>query len=140
MDTKKTIFSGIQPTGNMHLGNYFGAIQNWVRLQAQYDCIYAVVDYHAITMPYNPQKLRQNVWNLIFDLVAVGVDPDNLLIQSLVPEHAELGWIFNCFSSYGQLTRMTQFKDKSKDSETKAEDKFISAGLFDYPVLQAADI
>lgn len=140
MDTTKTILSGIQPTGNIHLGNYFGAIQNWVRLQEEYDCIYSVVDYHAITMPYNPQKLRENVWNLIFDLVAVGVDPNNLFIQSLVPEHAELGWIFNCFCSYGQLTRMTQFKDKSKDSEAKAEDNFISAGLFGYPVLQAADI
>lgn len=140
MDTKKTILSAIQPTGQMHIGNYFGAIQNWVRLQEDYNCIYGVVDYHAMTMPYAPNKLRQNVWGLMFDLVAVGVDPNNLFIQSLVPEHAELGWIFNCFCSYGQLTRMTQFKDKSKDSKEKAEDNFISAGLFDYPVLQAADI
>lgn len=140
MDNKKTVLSAIQPTGQMHLGNYFGAIQNWVKLQEQYDCVYGVVDYHAMTMPYDPSKLRQNVWNLIFDLIAVGVKPEHLFIQSLVPEHTELGWIFNCFCSYGQLTRMTQFKDKSKDSKEKAEDNFISAGLFDYPVLQAADI
>lgn len=140
MSTKKRILSAIQPTGNMHFGNYFGAVQNWVRLQEEYDCVYGVVDYHAMTMPYDPKKLRQNTWEILFNLMAVGVNPNNLFIQSLVPEHAELGWIFNCFCSYGRLSRMTQFKDKSAQSKEKASDDFISAGLFDYPVLQAADI
>lgn len=140
MSTRKRILSAIQPTGNMHFGNYFGAVQNWVRLQDEYDCVYGVVDYHAMTMPYDPKKLRQNTWELLFNLIAVGVDPNNLFIQSLVPEHTELGWIFNCFCSYGRLSRMTQFKDKSLQSKESASDDFISAGLFDYPVLQAADI
>ncbi|BDS09481.1 tryptophan--tRNA ligase [Aureispira anguillae] len=140
MSTKKRILSAIQPTGNMHFGNYFGAVQNWVRLQEEYDCVYGVVDYHAMTMPYDPKKLRQNTWEILFNLMAVGVEPNNLFIQSLVPEHAELSWIFNCFCSYGRLSRMTQFKDKSAQSKEKASDDFISAGLFDYPVLQAADI
>ncbi|MEM6725110.1 MAG: tryptophan--tRNA ligase, partial [Bacteroidota bacterium] len=121
-------------------GNYFGAVQNWVKLQETYDCLYCVVDYHAITMPYAPKKLRNNTWELIFNLLSTGVLPENLFIQSMIPEHTELGWIFNCFCSYGQLTRMTQFKDKSSDSKNKSGDGFISAGLFDYPVLQAADI
>jgi len=135
----KKVLSCIQPTGHMHYGNYFGAVKNWVDLQEQYDCIYGVVDYHAMTMPYNPKKLRENTWELIFNLIAVGVKPENLFIQSLVPEHAELCWIFNCFTSYGMLQRMTQFKDKSSQSGA-GEDGFISAGLLDYPVLQAADI
>ena len=140
MSSKKRILSAIQPTGNMHFGNYFGAVQNWVRLQKEYECVYGVVDYHAMSMPYNPKKLRENTWNILFNLIAVGVDIDNLFIQSLIPEHAELSWIFNCFCSYGQLSRMTQFKDKSQQSKDKASDEFISAGLFGYPVLQAADI
>lgn len=140
METKKRILSAIQPTGNMHFGNYFGAVKNWVRLQESYECVYGVVDYHAMTMPYDPKKLRQNTWDLIFNLLAVGVEADNLFIQSLVPEHTELGWIFNCFCSYGRLSRMTQFKDKSQQSKEKTGDDYISAGLFDYPVLQAADI
>ena len=140
MTSKKRILSAIQPTGDMHFGNYFGAVQNWVRLQEQYDCVYGVVDYHAMSMPYNPKKLRENTWSILFNLIAVGVEVDNLFIQSLVPEHAELSWIFNCFCSYGQLSRMTQFKDKSQQSKEKATDAFISAGLFGYPVLQAADI
>ena len=140
MTSKKRILSAIQPTGDMHFGNYFGAVQNWVRLQEEYDCVYGVVDYHAMSMPYNPKKLRENTWSILFNLIAVGVDVDNLFIQSLVPEHAELSWIFNCFCSYGQLSRMTQFKDKSQQSKEKATDAFISAGLFGYPVLQAADI
>ncbi|MCR9286434.1 MAG: tryptophan--tRNA ligase [Bacteroidetes bacterium] len=136
---KKKVLSCIQPTGSMHYGNYFGAVKNWVDLQEKYDCFYGVVDYHAMTMPYDTKKLRTNVWDLIFNLLATGVSSENLFIQSLVPEHAELSWIFNCFASYGQLTRMTQFKDKSAQSK-EAADNFISAGLFDYPVLQAADI
>lgn len=139
MENKKRILSCIQPTGDMHFGNYFGAVKNWVDQQEDYDCFYGVVDYHAMTMPYDPKKLRNATWELIFNLMATGVKADNLFIQSLVPEHAELCWIFNCFTSYGMLQRMTQFKDKSKQSQEKADD-FISAGLLDYPVLQAADI
>jgi len=139
-DQKKTVLSCIQPTGDMHLGNYFGAVKNWVDLQEKYDCVYGVVDYHAMTMPYDTKKLRTNVWEIITNLVAVGVDPSNLFIQSLVPEHAELGWIFNCFCSYGQLQRMTQFKDKSGQVKEGGKEEFISVGLLDYPVLQTADI
>ena len=137
---KKTVLSCIQPTGEMHYGNYLGAVKNWVDLQEKYNCFYGVVDYHAITMPYKAKKLREDTWSLIFNLLAVGVKAENLFIQSLVPEHAELGWIFNNFASYGRVQKMTQFKDKSRDSTTKSKDNFISVGLFDYPVLQAADI
>ncbi len=136
----KTVLSAIQPTGDMHLGNYFGAVKNWVDLQEKYKCYYGVVDYHAMTMPYEVNKLRTNTWDLITNLVAVGVQPENLFIQSLVPEHTELGWILNCFCSYGQLTRMTQFKDKSQQVKEGAKEEFISVGLLDYPVLQTADI
>jgi len=136
----KRILSAIQPTGEIHFGNYFGAVQNWVKLQERYECVYGVVDYHAMTMPYNPTKLRENTWDIIFSLMALDVKPENLFIQSLVPEHTELGWIFNCFCAYGELTRMTQFKDKSDQVKDGDKDAFISAGLFDYPVLQAADI
>ncbi|MCO6479275.1 MAG: tryptophan--tRNA ligase [Phaeodactylibacter sp.] len=140
MEQKKRVLSGIQPTGDMHFGNYFGAVKNWVELQEKYDCVYTVVDYHAMTMPYNPKKLRENTWDLIFNLLSTGIRAENLCIQSLVPEHAELCWILNCFTSYGLLTRMTQFKDKSAQSAEDSGDGFISAGLFGYPVLQAADI
>jgi tryptophanyl-tRNA synthetase len=140
MEKQKTVLSGIQPTGDMHFGNYFGAVKNWVDLQDKYKCFYTVVNYHAITMPYDPRKLVESTWDLIFNLLATGIRPENLSIQSLVPEHAELCWIFNCFTSYGQLSRMTQFKDKSAQSEQESSDGFVSAGLFDYPVLQAADI
>lgn len=136
----KTVLSCIQPTGHMHFGNYFGAVKNWVDLQEKYTCYYGVVDYHAMTMPYDVKKLRNNVWDLVYNLLAVGVKPEHLFIQSLIPEHTELCWIFNCFCSVGHLSRMTQFKDKGKDSEEKSKDSFVSAGLFDYPVLQAADI
>lgn len=137
MEDRKQVLSCIQPTGDMHFGNYFGAVKNWVDLQSDYRTMYGVVDYHAMTMPYVPKKLRENTWELIFNLIAVGVEPHNLFVQSLIPEHTELGWILNCFASYGQLTRMTQFKDKSA---SMGEEGFISVGLFDYPVLQAADI
>jgi len=140
MEQRKQVLSAIQPTGHIHYGNYFGAVKNWAELQEDYDCIYGVVDYHAMTMPYNPKKLRENTWELIFNLIALGIKPESLFIQSLVPEHTELCWIFNCFTSYGQLTRMTQFKDKSAQAREQSEDVFISAGLLDYPVLQAADI
>lgn len=139
MSAPKRVLSCIQPTGDIHFGNFFGAVQNWVVLQEKYECVYGVVDYHAMTMPYKPAKLRKNTWDLITNLLAVGVSAENLFVQSLVPEHTELGWIFNCFCSYGHLGRMTQFKDKSSQS-TAGNEQFISAGLFDYPVLQAADI
>ncbi len=140
MSEKKRVLSCIQPTGEMHIGNYFGAVKNWVRLQEDYSCVYGVVDYHAMTMPYDVKKLRNNTWEIIINLMACGVDPSNLFVQSLVPEHAELGWIFNCFCSYGQLTRMTQFKDKGTQVSEGGKEGFVSAGLLDYPVLQTADI
>jgi tryptophanyl-tRNA synthetase len=136
----KSILSGIQPTGDLHIGNYFGAVQNWVRLQQDYECRYCVVDYHSMTMPYKAEQLRENTWKMVFYLVACGVKPENLFIQSLVPEHVELGWILNCVTSYGELQRMTQFKDKSDQLREGDNEAFISVGLFDYPVLQAADI
>ncbi len=135
----KTVLSAIQPTGYMHLGNYFGAVSNWVRLQESYKCFYGVVDYHAMTMPFDVKKLRNNTWELITNLMACGVKAENLFIQSMVPEHTELAWILQCYASYGQAMRMTQFKDKSTDRDT-GKDDFVSVGLFTYPVLQAADI
>lgn len=141
MNPTQSVLSCIQPTGEMHFGNYFGAVKNWVDLQKKYKCFYGVVDYHAMTMPYSPKKLRESSWELIFNLLATGIEAKNLFIQSMIPEHAELCWIFNCVSSYGQLTRMTQFKDKSKQNEEEhGIDGGISMGLLDYPVLQAADI
>jgi tryptophanyl-tRNA synthetase len=137
--SKKRVLSCIQPTGDMHYGNYFGAVKNWVDMQSEYECFYGIVDYHAMTMPYNTQKLRNNTWELVLNCVAVGVQPENLFIQSLVPEHTELGWIFNNFAGMGRVENMTQFKDKSSKSGA-GKDGFISVGLFDYPVLQAADI
>ncbi len=135
MSNRQTILSGIQPTGKLHFGRYFGAVENWKRLQQEYDCLYMVVNYHAMTMPFTAKKLAENSWELCFNLLACGIKPENLFIQSLVPEHTELGWILSCFTSYGQLTRMTQFKDKGAQNE-----EFTSAGLFTYPALQAADI
>lgn len=134
---KKRILSAIQPTGDIHFGNYFGAVQNWVQLQHEYNCFFGIVNYHAMTMPYKPKKLLENTWEMAINLMAAGVDEESIFVQSLVPEHAELNWILNCFTSYGQLGRMTQFKDKS---DQLGSGNFISAGLFDYPVLQTADI
>jgi len=139
MSDKKRVLSAIQPTGDVHFGNYFGAVKNWVKLQEKYETIYGVVDYHAMTMPYNPKKLRENTWELIFNLIAMGVKTDNLFIQSLIPEHTELCWIFNNYAGFGRVENMTQFKDKSLQNKS-GKDGFISVGLFDYPVLQAADI
>lgn len=138
--TRKQVLSAIQPTGNLHLGRYFGAIRNWVELQEKYDAIYGIVNYHAMTMPFDPKRLIEQTWDLAYDLIAVGVKPENIFIQSMVPEHTELAWIFNCVSSYGEVSRMTQFKDKSQQIGEKDKDAFISTGLFTYPVLQAADI
>jgi tryptophanyl-tRNA synthetase len=133
------VFSGIQPTGSLHLGNYLGAIKNWVSLQENpdYECLYCVVDYHAITVAYETNDLAGLTLRMARDLLACGPDPDRCLIfaQSQVPEHTELAWVFQATStSYGELQRMTQFKAKA------AEQEFASAGLFTYPALQAADI
>jgi tryptophanyl-tRNA synthetase len=136
----KRILSAIQPTGDLHIGNYFGAVQNWVRLQENYDCVFGVVDYHSMTMPYKADQLRENTWKMTMYLLACGIKPENLFIQSLVPEHLELSWVLSCVSAYGELTRMTQFKDKSDQLKETDKDAFISLGLFAYPVLQAADI
>lgn len=139
---KKRVLSCIQPTGEIHIGNYFGAVKNWVDIQDKFECIYGVVDLHAITMPYDPGELKENTYRMAVDLMVCGLDPDKTLIfiQSLVPEHTELAWIFNCIASYGELTRMTQFKDKTEQVETGGKGSFVSAGLFTYPILQAADI
>ena len=136
----KNVLSAIQPTGDLHLGNYFGAVQNWVRLQDDYNCRYGVVDYHSMTMPYKPEQLRENTWKMVFYLLACGVKPENLFVQSLVPEHVELSWVLSCVTSYGELSRMTQFKDKSDQLRDSDKEGFVSSGLFFYPVLQAADI
>ena len=137
---KKTVLSCVQPTGKLHLGRYFGAVKHWVDLQDSYDCIYGIVNYHAMTMPYDPKKLVPATWKLTFDLVACGIHPEHVFIQSLVPEHAELFWILNTMTSYGELSRMTQFKDKSLRVQTESKNDFISSALYTYPVLQAADI
>jgi len=134
---RKTIFSGMQPTGALTLGNYLGALKNWTTLQNNYDCLYCIVDMHAITVRQNPAELRKNARNLLIQYIAAGLDPTQNIIyyQSHVSGHAELGWILNCFTYMGELNRMTQFKDKSK----KHADN-INAGLYTYPALMAADI
>jgi tryptophanyl-tRNA synthetase len=133
----KRVFSGIQPTGTIHIGNYAGAIRNWVRLQEQYECIYCIVDYHAITIPYEAKEMPRRVFEAALDILACGVDPERstLMVQSHVPEHTELGWIFSTLTPLGALERMTQFKEKSDQFREN-----VNAGLFTYPVLQAADI
>jgi tryptophanyl-tRNA synthetase len=130
------IFSGIQPSGELHIGNYLGAVRNWVQLQHQHECIYCVVDYHAITGNYEPDDLRRRTSDMVISLLAAGLDPEKctLFIQSMVPEHTELAWIFNTVTPLGELERQTQFKDKSSRQES------VLAGLLNYPVLQAADI
>jgi tryptophanyl-tRNA synthetase len=136
------VFSGIQPTAEMHIGNYFGAIKNWVALQEIHECIYCIVDLHAMTKPYQPARLRANTERMVIDLLACGIDPEKaiLFIQSLVPEHAELCWILATLCPYGDLRRMTQFKDKYQQPEGEDATEFVSAAFFLYPVLQAADI
>ncbi len=134
---KPRVFSGIQPTGNTHLGNYLGALRNWEKLQNDNDAIYCIVDLHALTMPKEPDEVRRGSLDIAKMLLAIGIDPDRsiLFMQSHVHEHAELGWLMQTVASYGELSRMVQFKDKSDRSG-----KFISAGLFTYPALQVADI
>lgn len=131
------IFSGIRPTSKTHLGNYLGAIKQWLYLQAKFSCIFCIVDYHGITTPFTPKELKKNIFDLALDLLALGINPKKsiLFIQSQVPEHTELAWIFNTITPMAELKRMTQFKDKSK-----LHQDYANAGLFDYPVLMAADI
>ena len=131
------VFSGIQPTGELHLGNYLGAVRNWVRAQEDHECIFCIVDYHAITIPYDSAQMLSRIYDLCCGLLACGIDPARscLFIQSEVPQHTELAWIFNTVTPMGELGRQTQFKAKS---EQHADN--INAGLFTYPVLQAADI
>lgn len=136
-DEKRTIFSGMQPSGYVTLGNYLGALRNWTKLQDEYNCLYCIVDMHAITVRQDPVKLRQQARTLLMQYIAAGLDPEKNIIyyQSHVPQHAELSWVLNCFTYMGELNRMTQFKEKS---QTHADN--INAGLFTYPVLMAADI
>jgi len=133
----ETVFSGIQPSGELHLGNYLGAVRNWVALQGQYRCFYCIVDYHAITQPYDPVEMTARTRAMAIDILACGVDPDRvtLFVQSAIPEHTELAWVLSSVAPHGELERMTQFKDKA---ERHPEN--INAGLFMYPVLQTADI
>ncbi len=143
---KETVFSGIQPSGELHLGNYYGAIQNWVEMQDRFDCVYCLVDYHAVTgrtgresdkfQDPGHESLATMSVRMAGDLMACGIDPlrSILFVQSHVPEHTELAWVFSCVAAYGDLARMIQFKDKAERSD------YVSVGLFTYPVLQAADI
>ena len=144
MATDKRVLSCIQPSGDMHLGNYFGAIKNWVALQnsGEYECVYGIVDLHAMTLPYEAKDLKEMTWKMAAELMACGIDPEKsvLFIQSLVPEHTELSWILSCVTSYGELSRMTQFKDKSEFVNESGSKNLVSAGLFTYPILQSADI
>ncbi len=137
MNEKKTIFSGVQPSGNVTLGNYLGAIKNWVDLQEEYNCIYAMMDLHSITVRQNPGELKKKTLDLLALYIASGIDPEKniLFVQSHNHCHAELGWVLNCYTYMGELQRMTQFKDKSKNHADN-----INAGLFTYPVLMASDI
>ena len=130
------IFSGIQPSGELHVGNYLGAVKNWVQLQHSYDCIFCIVDYHAIIVAYEPDDLRRRTADMAVSLHAAGLDPDKctVFVQSHVQEHTELAWILNTITPIGELERQTQFKDKAQRQES------VVAGLLNYPVLQAADI
>ncbi len=139
-ERKKIVLSCIQPTGTPTLGNYLGALKNWKNMCEDYDCLYGVADLHSITVPTfreNPQQLKKNTLELYALLLALGIDPEKnvVFVQSQVPTHAQLGWILNCYTQFGEAARMTQFKEKSQKLENN-----ISVGLFDYPVLMAADI
>lgn len=137
MNKKKRIFSGVQPSGNITIGNYLGALKNWVLLQDEYDCLYCIVDLHAITVRQDPKELRKRSLSLYALYIACGLDPEKniMFIQSHVSAHAELAWLLNCYTYMGELGRMTQFKEKSSRHRDN-----INAGLFTYPVLMAADI
>ncbi len=137
MEDKKTIFSGVQPTGCITLGNYLGALKNWVDLQNDYNCLFSVVDLHSITVRQDPVQLRKRCVDFLVQYLACGIDGEKNIVyfQSHVPQHCELAWILNCYTYLGELSRMTQFKDKSAKHANN-----INAGLFTYPVLMAADI
>ena len=137
MEERKVVFSGVQPSGALTIGNYIGSIRNWVALQDEYDCYYCIVDLHAITVPQEPKNLRKNTLDLLALYLASGLDPEKctMFIQSHVSAHAELTWVLDSISYMGQLSRMTQFKEKSQKSEAN-----LNAALFTYPVLMAADI
>ena len=137
MENKKIILSGIQATGNLTLGNYLGALNNWVEMQDKYDCYYMIADLHTLTVRRDPEELRQNTLSLIALYIAAGLDPEKntIFIQSHVPAHSQLSWILNCYTYMGELNRMTQYKDKA----AKHPDN-LNSGLFNYPVLMAADI
>jgi tryptophanyl-tRNA synthetase len=136
--SKQIIFSGIQPSGELSIGNYIGSLRNWVKLQDDYDCIYCVVNEHAITVRQDPKDLAKRSFDVLAIFVAAGIDPQRsvLFLQSHVPAHCQLSWVLNCYTQFGELSRMTQFKDKSK----RYGSGNVSAGLYDYPVLMAADI
>lgn len=135
---KKIILSGLQPSGIMTLGNYLGAVKNWVKLQEEYECLFMIADMHALTVPQDPVKLRKRCYEVLALYMACGLDPEKstLFFQSHVPQHAELSWALTCTTYMGELSRMTQFKDKSKNTK----DASVGVGLFVYPVLMAADI
>ncbi len=134
---KKTVYSGIQPSGTFTIGNYFGAMRNWVPMQDHFDCIYAIADLHALTVPQVPAELRRRTYESVAMLLAIGIDPEKsvLYVQSHVPAHTELTWLLNCNAYMGELGRMTQYKDKAE-----RQGQNIRVALFDYPVLMAADI
>ncbi len=134
---RKTVFSGVQPSGSLTIGNYIGAIKNWISLQDEYDCFYSIVDLHSITVPQEPKNLRKNTLELLAVYLACGLDPEKstIFIQSHVSAHAELSWVLSTMSYMGQLSRMTQYKEKSQRAGEN-----VNAGLFTYPVLMAADI
>ncbi len=136
--SKKIIFSGIQPSGELSIGNYIGSLRNWVKLQDDYDCVYCVVNEHAITVRQDPKDLAKRSFDVLAIFMAAGIDPHRcvLFLQSHVPAHCQLSWVLNCYTQFGELSRMTQFKDKSK----RYGSGNVSAGLYDYPVLMAADI
>ena len=137
MENKKIILSGIQSTGNLHLGNYIGAVKNFVKMQDEYECYYMIANLHALTVRRDPEELKENTLKILAEYIAAGIDPEKstIFIQSQVHEHAELGWVLDCYTYMGELSRMTQFKDKS----AKHADN-INAGLFTYPSLMAGDI
>lgn len=134
---KKRIFSGVQPSGNLTIGNYLGAIKNWTTLQDDYECLYCVVDQHAITVRQTPADLRRRTYEIMAIYIACGLDPQKniMYVQSHVPAHTQLSWVLNCYTMFGELSRMTQFKDKSSKNADN-----INAGLFTYPTLMASDI
>jgi tryptophanyl-tRNA synthetase len=136
-EAKKRIFSGVQPSGNLTIGNYLGAIKNWTTLQDDYECLYCVVDQHAITVRQTPADLRRRTYEIMAIYIACGLDPvkNIMYVQSHVPAHVQLSWVLNCYTMFGELSRMTQFKDKSAKNADN-----INAGLFTYPTLMASDI